>query len=392
MKRLPYWKLKREAKRVVHKMSGLPGVVWEYLFLRPLYDRKASREMVVYPGAKTITSEMAIYLVYAPDGLLGSHKDMLTQLAAEEIAPVVVSNMPLSQADREMLLAESALVIERPNVGYDFGGYRDAILQLAPYMVSLNQLFILNDSIWMVEAPQSWFSQVRAAGCDFVGATSNYGIKRADVDNFRDLTWTYTVDHPNFHYASFALAIGPRILRDPKFLQFWQQFRISNDKKRTVRRGEIGLTQWVLSRGYTHTCTCDVLGLDRELEAIDNATLHEIACNLVIPEDPRLERKRVEVLNSDPDTAEGRQDRIQIILMTVVRQAMGYSMPFYTRRYRGFQFLKKSPLWLSRNSSDTMLEILAQLHGPMGRQAVQEARELRRRKGYHLGARPEDDA
>ena len=48
MKKLPLWKLKREAKRAVRQLAGLPGVIWEYLFLRPLYDRKTSRQKVVH--------------------------------------------------------------------------------------------------------------------------------------------------------------------------------------------------------------------------------------------------------------------------------------------------------------------------------------------------------
>ena len=386
MKKLPLWKLKREAKRAVRQIIGLPGLTWEFLFLRPIYDRKLSRQKIVHDGAKPTVGEIAIYLVYAPGGLLGSHHDMLAQLAADGITPVVVSNLPLSNTDRDTLLQQSAMVIERPNVGYDFGGYRDAILQLAPDLPNLDRLYILNDSVWMVEAPQSWFQQVRATGCDFVGATSNYGIKRDDIKNFRDLTWTYTIGHPNFHYASYALSVGPQILRNPAFLRYWRKFRLSNHKKRTVRRGEIGLTQWVIANGYTHTATCDVLNLDNELAALETAALHDITQNLIIPEDPKLERKRLEVLQSDPDTAEGRRDREKIILTAVARQAMGYSMPFYTLRYRDFQFLKKSPLWLSRNGSDTMLKIMTQLQGPMGRQATEEAKNLRKTKGGNLGA------
>lgn len=385
MKKIPLWKVKRELKRAGRQLAALPGVIWEYLFLRPLYDRKISRQKVVHQGAKPIAGEVAVYLVYAPDGLLASHHDMLAQIAKHGITPVVVSNLPLSETDRATLLDQSALVIERPNVGYDFGGYRDAVLQMASQLPTLERLYILNDSTWMIEAPRSWFDDVRAAGCDFVGATSNYGIRRDDVERFRDLVWEYTIDHPNYHYASYALAMGPRILRDPAFLRYWRRFRLSNHKKRTVRRGEIGLTQWVISHGYNHTATCNVFDLDHEIKKLDNTALDEVARNLVIPEDPKLERKRNEVVQSDRDTDRGREDRIQIILMTVARQAMGYSMPFYTLRYRGFQFLKKSPLSLSRESSDTMLKIMSALEGPMGRHAASEAHRLRETKGQHLG-------
>lgn len=385
MKKIPLWKLKREVKRAGRQLVGFPLLIWEYLFLRSLYDRKISRQKVVHTGVKSITGEVAIYLVYAPEELLGSHHNMLAQFATHGITPVVVSNLPLSEKDRSSLLEQCALVIERPNVGYDFGGYRDAVLEIAHKMSKLDRLYFLNDSVWMIDAPNSWFDDVRAVEQDFVGATSNYGVKREDVEHFRDLEWTYTIDHPNFHYASYALATGPRIIRDPAFASYWRRLRLSNDKKRTVRRGEIGLTQWVMSRGYEHTATCDVVNLDHELESLNLPDLDAVARNLVIPEDPKLELKRAAVLKSDPDTQQGRQDRLQIILMTVARQAMGYSMPFYTLRHRGFQFLKKSPLWLSRTGSDTMLDIMNELQGPLGKQAASEAHYLRKTKGRMLG-------
>ena len=376
MKKLPLWKLRREAKRAVRQIVGLPGLTWEYLFLRPLYDRRTSRQMVVHEGARPVVGEVAIYLVYAPQGLLGSHHDMLAQLAADGITPVVVSNLPLSGADRETLLAQSALVIERPNVGYDFGGYRDAVLQLEPHLATLDRLYILNDSVWMIEAPQSWFQQVRAAGRDFVGATSNFGIARLDAEDFRNLTWRYTPDHANFHYASYALAVGPNILQDPEFMAYWRDFRLSNNKKRTVRRGEIGLTKWVQAQGHSHCATCDVTDLDHEIEALDNTALDDLARHLVIPEDTRLTQQHAIALQSDPMTEAGRRDRIQITLMAVARQAMGYAMPYFTLRHRDFQFVKKSPLRLSRSGAEITLEILSELDGPMGRRAHAEAQEM----------------
>ncbi|NHQ73930.1 hypothetical protein HAT86_05540 [Roseovarius gahaiensis] len=376
MKKLPLWKLKREAKRAARQIIGLPGLTWEYLFLRPLYDRKLSRQKVVHDGAKPIAGEMAIYLVYAPEGLLGSHHDMLAQLAADGITPVVVSNLPLSQQDRDVLLAQTAMVIERPNVGYDFGGYRDAVLKLAPNLPKLDRLYILNDSVWMVEAPQSWFQQVRATGCDFVGATSNFGIARVDAEDFRSLEWHYTPDHANFHYASYALAVGPNILRDPRFMEYWHDFRLSNNKKRTVRRGEIGLTKWVLTHSYSHCATCDVVNLDQDIEAMDNAALDDLARHLIIPEDTRLTEQHAIALQSDPATEQGRKDRIQIILTAVARQAMGYAMPYFTLAHRNFQFVKKSPLRLSRRGAEIKLEILSQLDGPKGRRAYEEAQNI----------------
>lgn len=376
MKKITLWKLKREAKRAMRQLISLPALTWEYLFLRPLYDYKVSNRMVVHHGTKEVSGEVAIYLVFSPNKLRSSHFDMVRQLSDNGIIPIIVSNHPLSFEDRDAILAQSALLIERPNVGYDFGGYRDAVLQLAPYLQALERLYILNDSVWMVESSESWFTQVRAAGRDFIGATSHFGVGRHNVENFRNLKWNYTSDHEKFHYASYALAVGRDILRDPQFIAFWRDFRISSNKHRTVRRGEIGLTKWVKARGYNHGATFDVTNLNNELEAMEDSALDDLARHLVIPNDAHLAQQCAIALQSDPMTETGRRDRIQIILMAVARQAMCYVMPYFNLRYRNFQFVKKSPLRLSRSGAEITLDVLSELDGPLGRCAHVEARAM----------------
>ena len=386
MKTIPLWKLKRETLRLGRTIRNLPGIVWEYLSLRPRYDRSAPQRRKIHHGAKSLDGELAIYLIFPAHGILPSHLHMLEHLETQGVNPVVVSNLPLSQADMDRILPLSAMVIERPNVGYDFGGYRDAVLQLDDILPTLERLYILNDSVWMVDAPKSWFADARAKEVDFCGATSNYGIKRHDAANFRDLRWQYTAHHRNFHYVSYALEIGRNILRDPEFVRFWRSFRLSNHKRRTVRRGEIGLTQWVMRHGFSHAATCSVMELDQEISALDNAELDDLARHLIIPDHPRVLKKCHEVLETDPNSPEGRQDRIQIILTAVSAQAMGYVMPYYTLRHRGFQFVKKSPLWISAEGSKTTLDILSGLQGPMGQNAYAEAQSIVGKKAARSGS------
>lgn len=370
------WKIQRETKRLVRQLMEIPNSVFEYLFLRLLYDFRKPHEMVVVKGIKPIAAEVAIYLIYAPNGLKKSHFDTLRTLTDENITPIIVSNLPLEQTDRELLVQQSGLVIERPNIGYDFGGYRDAIMQISEKLNDLDRLYILNDSVWMVDADQSWFSAARATGCEFVGATSNYGIARHNAAEFQNITWSHSAKHPNFHYASYALSIGDRILKNPKFLSYWRKFRITNSKKRTIKRGEIGLTQWVLKHGYEHCATCEVAKIDAEIASLDDISLDAVARNLVIPEDLRLIDILDRVLKSDPTSEKGRHDRYNVILMAVARQSIGYALPYFNLHYKNFQFIKKSPLKLSRRGAEATLQIMAELDGPMARHALIEAQQL----------------
>ena len=167
-------------------------------------------------------------------------------------------------------------------------------------------------------------------------------------------------------------------------MSFWQRYKLSDDKKRVVRRGEICLSRSLLSRGFSQATTCPVLCLDTEIAALDNQELDRVARLLILSGYPRLHDLRCNVLNSDPASARGRGDRINLILTAVALQAMGYALPAYTIPKRGFQFVKKSPIWLTREGSDATLAVLEALEGPLGQIAAKEARELRASKGNHL--------
>lgn len=369
-------KVNRELKRIVTKVIKFPSFMCEYLFLNFIYDKMISTKKIVHEGIKPIVGEMAIYLVYTPNGLQKSHHDMIVQLDIENITPIVVSNLPLSTRDLNLLLEKSALVIERPNVGYDFGGYRDAILHLAPDLSELDRLYVLNDSVWMIGGSQSWFEQVRLSDCDFVGATTHYGINRVDPREFRNLQWEFTTKHRNFHYASYALAINKNILCDKRFINFWSTLLISNNKKRTVKRGEIGLSKWVKKNGFSHCATCKDCKLDKEIKALDNKELNDLAHQLIIKEDESLMMQLALVLQSDYNTDLGREERIQIILTAVSRQATGYVMPYFNKSKRNFPFIKKSPLRLSRSGAELTLELLKNFDNDIGRHAYSEALEI----------------
>lgn len=376
MKKLPLWKLKRELKRPGWQLLNLITNAWDYLSLRILYDTFMANQRVRHKGRKPFTSEAAIYLIFPSKGVLKSHLQVLDELNRHNITPVVVTNLPLSKTELQKILEKSAVVIERPNVGYDFGGYRDGILEIENEFSKLERLYIMNDSVWMIDSQKSWFEDVRSLDVDFCGATSNFGIKRYGPDEFHSIKWQYTPNHVKFHYASYALAMTNRILQDPGFLTYWKKLRLSNKKKQTVKRGEIAFTQWVKQKNFSHAATCDVNRLDQNIRDLCAKELDDLTRHLVIPENPKLREKRDEILESDPSSEQGISDRRKIILTAVTQQAIGYVLPYYTLNYRGFQFLKKSPLWLSVDSASVTLEIMERFAGPLGRQAFLEAKTI----------------
>jgi len=320
MRKLPFWKIKRELKRVFSQAANMPGsLADDYLSGQKYgFNPDAIRQT---KGQVPVSTEACIFLIYPDRGILSSHLQVLEQMKAEGIYPVLV----------------------------------------------------LNDSVWVIPSAPSWFAQARAAGTQFVGATSNYGNANRIYEGASDAPWGYTPTHKNFHYASYALMFDDSILQSKSFLEYWRRIRLSDAKKKTVRRGEIGLTQHLMAKGFSHSATCGPEALDQELNALETDVLKEIVDNLVIPEAPRLEELRIKFTKAP----HSRGEYLAFLLTVVSGQAIIYSMPFYTVGFKGFPFLKKSPLWLSRGGSDNMLKIIDTLPPADRDMIAPEAQALR---------------
>ena len=121
------WKLKRETKRVAAQLSAIPLLIYEP-FAQKLYDRNFEKNIKLYQGIRNLGKQVAVFLIYQPRGLADSIYLTVDHLVASGFEVVIVSNCPLASADLEKLYLRTALVVERPNFGYDFGGYRDAVV------------------------------------------------------------------------------------------------------------------------------------------------------------------------------------------------------------------------------------------------------------------------
>jgi len=370
------WKVKRELKRLAWQVGEVPFDVSSFLFGSLYYDWALSGQQRKLDGAQGYSTRRAVYLIFPNNGLLPTHIRSLKYLSSKGLCITVVSNAPLNLDDEAKLLKECHLYIERPNFGYDFGGYRDGILSMREDLQEAEQLVLVNDSSWFpVCSRTDWLDDVDALDVDFAGAVSNYGLPRMEATAFRDLEFNYRAEHKNFHYCSFALSIGEKILHDPHFLRFWKYFPLTNKKNRTVRRGEIGLTAWVLKHGYSHGETLGVANLKVRLDLLDDQRLAEVASHVIIPEDLRLKKVKSDLMSQLGRVP--RSDMISFILTAAARQGAGYALAYLSIFELGYSFLKKSPLWLDPDSAEISLRILEKIDTPASREALEEAKLLK---------------
>ncbi|OZB17117.1 MAG: hypothetical protein B7X55_06800 [Rhodobacterales bacterium 34-62-10] len=377
---LPLWKIRRELKRAIPKTLETLAEPFRHLTFLPLYDLRKKRLMRVTNGAVPPGAEIGICLIFPDKGVLPSHQSMINAMVQQGISPLVVSNCPLTDKDRASLAATAFRVIERPNIGYDFGGYRDAILSIAAMLPDLRCLWVLNDSAWLVDPSGHWFAQARACNTDFTGCVSNFGIRKVDIQDHARIAWDFNPSNRRFHYVSSSWRIGAAILRDPAFLRFWKRLQIRDSKQLTVRRGEVGFSQWVLRHGFTHTATHEIADLPDRLAALSDHALDAVTRHLLVI-DPLVQPVKDSVLASDPTTPAGRQARITLCLAATARFGFVIAMPYFILHHGHLPFFKKSVLKAAPDTVTLALTIMDDLPadtGPMIRaEAVARAQTTR---------------
>lgn len=372
----PKWKVRREIDRIKRQVSDAPKQLDDYLFATHRYDRDLRPQISRFEGVLPETDRVAIYLIYPSVGLLWWHERALRYMRDKGYAALVVSNLALSEADRARLLPLCWRYLERPNVGYDFGGYRDAVLELGARLKGLKRLAIFNDSAWFpLPGARDWLDDAEALDVDFVGSASSFGMPRPEPEDFMTMVdrWRVNKGKADFHYGSFALSIGPNILGDPRFLRHWNRLRLSNEKNRIVRRGEMALTQWAIRRGYRTASTLDLDTLDSQLAQLDDAELHSLAQEMVIFDVGQLLKLQKKILAGQPS----REELIALILYVVSRQGASYTLAPYSIFYKGYPFLKKSPVWLCPESSEATMRIAERIEGEGAEELRAEIEALR---------------
>ena len=359
------WRWKRTRQAPGRLLNHWLGNFW--------YDLWLKRKARITRGRLAESERCAVYVLYPRMGLQDSHLASLAYLVGKGFVPLVVSNLPLMPDERERLLPLCWQLVERPNYGYDFGAYRDGVLLALEAVPSMRQLILANDSVWFpVPHDSDWLAKAERLNVDLAGAASNYGWVDYLTDAGRGRHWVLDPLAPQLHYCSFALLLGSRILGDPEFNQFWRELKLTSDKFLTIRRGEVGLSRWIIDRGYSHAETLDLTRFNQELEQLDSARLLDLVKHLIIPEDAEMRKEQQRLIekpaeHSDPVALQ------RFILWATAATGPAYALPYWSLQEMGFGFLKKSPMWLSEPTAH-ITESLIEHHGDSA--MLNEARKL----------------
>ena len=245
MKKFPNWKMRREINRLKMIFSQWPWFVFGAA--RKFYYDKFEQHKIQYTdGNQPVLKDMAIILIYQPDGILDSLSFELEYMISKGIAPIVVSNIYLNKNDRNHLKDLTNLIIERPNYGYDFGGYRDGVKAVLKRNYKPENLFILNDSIWFpLNKDCTLIDKALANPADLFGIFCNNKLYQKN----------------KYHLQSYFYRFKGSLVTSDQFRRYWQNITLTNNKHMVIHQCEMKLTQWFSKNGSTFDALHDLNGL-----------------------------------------------------------------------------------------------------------------------------------
>ena len=220
---LPKWKMRRELERLKQKMISIPKSLWEPITLKH-HDLWFESYAQAKDGEQPLRSRVAIVLLYQPDYIRGSTIKLLSHLCDRGYSVLAVSNCPIAQEAWPIIVKLTWKVFERPNFGRCFGGYRDGVKLLFRLSISPERLVIMNDSIiYPLYEKDKTLETLENLECDISGIMMR---KRGQTENLE----------------SYFLSISKNAFNHKGFKKFWDNYRPTSDKQKTIKRGERGFS------------------------------------------------------------------------------------------------------------------------------------------------------
>lgn len=330
MSLLPWWKVKRETRRLNRQfLARLDGVLG--IGRRIRYDLAWPGHLRVTQGAAAPGPLMAIFLIYQPGGMAGSVYSAIDALRAGGASLIIVSNLPLSDNDRTTLAALSWRVVERPNLGYDFGGYREGLRQIQAAQLDPAELWILNDSGWFPCCPapdghSAPFAHQIDPDAAMSGAMFRH-LKRA---------------HQHKWIESYFLRFPRSTLVHPAFLRFFRRYPLLSLKYAVVRHGEMGLGRALGGAGLSiHSQMSNARFIN--LLAGQSTLFLRKTLNYggLVP--PALTTARAALLAADDSGPAWRAAVMDHVAASLDRSEFYYQFPYAAVHLMGFPFIKKGP-------------------------------------------------
>ena len=322
----PIWKIKRELERLKTQATAIPLAFYEPILQRR-YDPKRPELIKYIEGVVPAKDNLVIFLIFQTNDIPHSIFNTCEHLVSSGFAPIVISNAPLSNRDRLALTRTAHIIAERPNFGYDFGGYRDGLWLINKIGLDPKNILFLNDSIWFpVNENNSLLVDLFQSGLDYTGVQIFDRKNRGNV--LRSMI------------GSYCFAVNRRLLKNPEFIDFWENYKLSSNKEITLRRGERAFSNRMMKTTQHYRGIYSLDQFNAIIEGLKLDALRE-ALGDMIATAPHLESRRLKLLN-DKTTMHWINEAKDLLKEGAKTKNYIGSSPILSIREMGFPMIKKN--------------------------------------------------
>lgn len=193
---------------------------------------------------------IGIYLTYDKqkivDGYIGY---MLKELKTCVDFLIVICNQSRVIAGMEYLTDYADEVFYRENIGFDAGGFKDALCRFIGWdkVRQYDELVLVNDSMFGPFRPmKEIFLEMNRKSVDFWGLTKH--------GEYNDKEGKYIDEH----IQSFFLVIRSSLLHSHVFEKYWEDMPYYSTLQETIQKYEIRLTHFFSKLGYAYNCLANM--------------------------------------------------------------------------------------------------------------------------------------
>lgn len=319
--KIPYWKLKRELRRIKDQLLGALIYPLE-VFRTRRYDREKRQILRIRMGANPLSDKVAVFLVGHPASQRGGIEHTLKHLVEQRLSVLLVINDSAKCMEDDWYLSYCSAVISRPNYGYDFGGYRDGLLWLKEQDHALSELLLINDSIWFpLLDGDATIQCAREANETVFGLLAlEQTVEANQVSNLRP------------HRAgSFFVFIKGEVLERFEFWYLWQKMVLSDIKRAVIRRGEHALSDVLVALGQSFDFSLSRLRIQQRVMSMTDAQIASLSEELDPTEKPadlELARKTLSKRLSYPNPLWASPEiLLRLGLLAFIKKSLEFQFP-----------------------------------------------------------------
>lgn len=325
----PIWKIKRELLGLYDQIKAILLIL-----LTPLrkffYDRYELNEINVIHGDRCLQEKLVIFLVFQPNGLSESIFESIRYIVQQSYEILFISNGKIKESDINKIIPLCWRVIERKNIGYDFGGYRCGLHYLKNQNIFPENLTLINDSVWFPLIPDlDFLNQTECIDSDFGGAVFLSNSKRKN----KGLV------------LSYWLTIRKSLLQTSQFWSYWRKYIPTSNKTLTVKRGERGLSHHMYLAGLDLD---GVFSTEKFLNVIHDASHCQLKLTLKYGSftDPAFQDECTQLYDMAEETDLWRNSCLDFINRVVKRRNFLHSFCYPCVAILRVPFIKKNNLRL----------------------------------------------